>query len=273
MREMGSDGEDITTNTLFPNSRDQHARAKIFAKEDGIFSGKEEVIFFFSSFFSELSFSKEDGEPFQKGEILLEIKGNVSVLLKAERVLLNFLMRMCGISSFTKDMQKEASPVAIAATRKTLWGALDKKAVSVGGGYSHRIGLFDAFLVKENHLTLWKTSIDDLFKRVSEFSKKSHVAFFEIEVETEQMFTEVLLASEKFQIRFPVIIMFDNFSPQAIHQCMRSVSSKRKVFFEASGGITAKNISEYAKTGVDILSLGALTHTAKPIDLSFRIVS
>jgi nicotinate-nucleotide pyrophosphorylase (carboxylating) len=276
-RELKFDGEDITTSIFLPGAKHQKKKAEILAKESGIFAGKEEILFYFSCQFPEIFFTfyKNDGDFFEKGEVIVGIEGSASILLKIERIVLNFLMRMCGIANTTKNIKEKASPVAIASTRKTLWGAIDKKAVSVGGGLSHRVGLFDAILIKENHLALWGESIEKLFQKASKILKKrgnAPVSFFEIEVETKEMFFDALKASEQFPIPIPVVIMFDNFSARDIGECTKKVSKGQNIFFEASGGITEEAVLEYAQSGADVLSLGMLTHTAKPIDLSFQIL-
>jgi nicotinate-nucleotide pyrophosphorylase (carboxylating) len=285
-KDLGEHG-DITSNSLINESRE--ATARIYANEPGIVAGSAEIVYFLMT--SDHKFRPRvkklevisnfiDGSTFEKDDILLEIKGDVKEILKVERTILNFLQHMCGIASHTKiltDKAKEANhEVLVVPTRKTTWGLLDKKAVTLGGGGTHRLNLEDAILIKDNHIAF---NSNDILKTLDNFEQpKSNYQFFELEIDDK---TQVLKAAKKLIkmqdegiIPKPAVIMFDNMKPKEIEAQISKLKSNNcfnDLIFEASGGINSKTLQQYARTGVDIISMGALTQNIKPKDLSLEI--
>ncbi len=264
-----SDGNDLTSRVLI--SPQKKARAEIVAKESGIFCGKKELEFFSKEENLDIQSAKEDGEFFEKGEILLKMTGNARKILKSERIFLNFLGRMIGIATLVAKTRKNLPPsVALLPTRKTLWGALEKRAVVVGGGRSHRINLETAILAKENHLFLCG-GISNALQKITHFLQKNppkNHFFWEMEVETETEFFEVL---KNFPTNTTGVVMLDNFSPERIRDLLQKTKKPSSLFLEASGGITPENIWAFADSGVDAISCGFLTHSVKSADISLRI--
>jgi len=211
-----------------------------------------------------------DGESVNPGDTLIEIEGSARAILSGERTALNIVGRMAGIATAVAEAQRiasEANPtVRVAATRKTLPGLreLDKKAVSLGGGDTHRLRLDDCVLIKDNHLEL-VPSIMEAVSRAKErvsFTKK-------IEVEVKSL-SEAEDAAEAGAD----IIMFDNMSPEEIRICLDALKEKGLHIgrlFEASGGITHENLIEYSSSGVDIVSMGSLTHSVRSLNIKLEI--
>jgi nicotinate-nucleotide pyrophosphorylase (carboxylating) len=242
------------------------ARAAIIAKEDCIISGLAEAgeILDYFSLTSEPLYN--EGEFVPAGSHVLHITGSARAILQAERLALNFLARMSGISTITRECVLSAGGgVRIAATRKTTPGfrAFEKKAVFLGGGDRHRFNLSDAVLIKDNHIRI--LGLEECLRRAKEnasFTKK-------IEVEVESLEEMIIAARGGADI-----IMFDNMRPEMIEQgvrLLREMGLREHVTLEASGGITPSNIPSYAKSGVDVISLGALTRNARWIDLSLEM--
>jgi nicotinate-nucleotide pyrophosphorylase (carboxylating) len=211
-----------------------------------------------------------DGEQIKNGQILMKISGNAQTILSAERTILNLISRMSGIATttrrLTEKLRKANATAKIAATRKTAPGLLyfDKKAVLIGGGDPHRLRLDDMILVKDNHIAI-AGSVESAVKRAKQnaaFSKK-------IEVEVTSG-TDALKAAEAGAD----IIMLDNFSPKQIREAIKALKKAGffgKILLEISGGITEQNLLEYASTQVNIISLGALTHSVQALDVSLEI--
>ncbi|OFV66988.1 MAG: nicotinate-nucleotide pyrophosphorylase [Candidatus Syntrophoarchaeum butanivorans] len=241
------------------------AKAEIVVKEDGILSGIREAgsVFEYFNLLTDLCF--EDGDPIRKGDVVLRVKGDCRDILKAERLALNFLGRMSGIATLTHEFVKRAAPVKIAATRKTTPGfrIFEKRAVVAGGGDPHRFNIADMVMIKKNHIALigLERAIE-LGKGVS-FTKK---------VEVEVTAAEDALRAAELGAD---VIMFDNMRPDEIREAISSLEARglrERVLLEASGGITLDNVSEYAASGVDVISVGAITHHAVWLDFSLRIV-
>ncbi len=259
---------DITTDTLIDDN--SMAEAEIVFKEEGIVAGVEEAATIFELVDCKVQIIINDGERVKPQTIVLKIEGPSKNILKVERVALNILMRMSGIATATKRMVTLArnynSKIRVAATRKTNPGFryFDKKGVKIGGGDTHRLRLDDCVLIKNNHLKLMP-SISEAVKRVLDvisFTKK-----VEIEVENTAQAIEAVEAGAD-------IIMLDNMEPIEIRNTLRELERRKirsKILIEASGGITIENIADYAKTGVDILSSGSLTHSVQAIDISLRM--
>jgi nicotinate-nucleotide pyrophosphorylase (carboxylating) len=256
----------------------------IVAGERGVVAGLPEFRFLVESSGITVHFEKKDGEAFQAGEILLRLEGDRNVLLSLERVGLNLLQRMSGIATLTRNLQGRVSArcpsTRVVATRKTLWGLLDKRAVHAGGGGTHRLGLGDGILIKNNHLALIarreEDAAPDAIARAWEFRKEA--AFIEVEVRSE---AAALAAAEAFRRlqkesgeRYPCLIMLDNLAPKEISTILHALHERRfwdYALVEASGGISENNVEAYADTGVDAISMGALTHSARSLDLCQKI--
>jgi len=278
---------DITTDSVLPGSFS--CKASVSVSEDGVVAGLDEIMYFlvdsdprFRPRLSPLKVEllKKDGDMIVAGDVVLTIEGDARDILAVERVILNLLMRMSGVATYTRKLcdvlHEEGLNVLLTPTRKTLWGLLDKKAVVIGGGGTHRLNLSDAVLVKENHLSLIGGSFSTAIKNISE---KAHQArFIEIEVEDIDGALKATEALSSFissgGIESPACVLFDNMSVEDIKNVLKIAKSKGfydQILFEASGGICEKNLIEYAKTGVDIISMGCLTMGAKALDFSLEI--
>lgn len=259
---------DITSELLIPKGL--KTRGVIVAKESGVVAGVEEAEMLFKHFSIDVKINRKDGDIINPGDVVMEVEGEARSILMVERTALNILMRMSGIATETKklvDMIREAGlNVKIAATRKTAPGlrALDKKAVMLGGGEPHRLRLDDAILIKDNHIALIG-SVKEAVRRAIE--KVSFVKKVEVEAKT---LGEALEASESGAD----IVMLDNMRPEQIREVIERLRERGlygKILLEASGRINPSNILEYASTGVHVLSIGYLTHSAKALDMSLEI--
>ncbi|MFZ1039127.1 MAG: carboxylating nicotinate-nucleotide diphosphorylase [Candidatus Bathyarchaeia archaeon] len=259
---------DITTALTIP--AESTSEAQIVAKEAGIAAGIEEAKVLLESLGLKVETLASDGEKINPKQTLMKIRGNTRTILSTERTILNIVSRMSGIATTTRrlveKLQKAKLGTKIACTRKTAPGLLylDKKAVLVGGGDTHRLHLDDMVLIKDNHIAV-AGSIEVAVKRAKE------VGSFTKKIEVEVSSAEDALAAAKAGAD---IIMLDNFSPKQVEKAMSRLEEAAfsgKVLIEASGGITAENILEFASKQVDIVSLGELTHSAKTLDLSLEI--
>jgi len=260
---------DLTSALIVPAG--VQAEAIITAKEAGTVAGVEEVTILAASIGLSICAEVIDGAEIKKDQILLKIEGDARLILSAERTMLNLLCRMSGIATTTRRLAavlKKANSVArIAATRKTAPGLLyfDKKAVLIGGGDPHRLHLDDMILIKDNHIAVAgsaEAAVKNAKKKAS-FSKK-------IEVEISNIEDSVKVANAGADI-----IMLDNFTPSQINQAAKILKEEGyfgKVLLEASGGITEENLKDYAKTPVNIISVGALTHSPTALDISLEII-
>ena len=262
MEDLGDEG-DITSDSLFKN---ETATAKIIAKEECIIAGLEEIQKIFKKTGAQTILQVRDGEWIAKNISVTEIKGQIRSILKGERLALNILGRMSGIATETKniiDICHTINPnVTIASTRKTTPGfrKYEKKAVVLGGGEPHRFGLYDAIIIKDNHLQMVK-SVETAIKRVQ---KKIHNKVIEIEVENEK--DALTAARTKVDV-----IMLDNMSPKKAKEIANKIRTQNPhICIEISGGITQKNIKQYASFA-DRISLGYLTHSIKSKDFSLKI--
>ena len=235
----------------------------IYTREKCVIAGIEEL----SWAFPEVTFvvKKDDGETAQKGDLICALSGRNKDVLSAERTILNILSLMSAIATNTKKYVDEFSDkkTLLACTRKTIYGAMDKKAVTLGGGATHRINLSDAVIVKDTHLDGYKR---DLTKFVREIDS---ARFVEIEVENENEAIEVAKLAKGHT---NMAIMLDNFSPDeipAIVQKIRSINSV--IIIEASGGVTFDNLHLYKDSGLDILSSSSLNRELKFVDLTFKV--
>jgi len=259
---LAEDGQDKTSEAIF--SKDEQLCAALFAKEEGVVAGLDIVQTVFERQDSTIRVEAHlaDGERVYSGDKIASVYGPARSILKAERVALNFLQRMSGIATATADYVKrlEGTNAQLLDTRKTLPGhrMLDKLAVRVGGGANHRMGLYDMALIKDNHIDA-AGSIGEAVKRVRD-------AFPGLAVEVESR----SISDVKELLGLGVDrIMLDNFSPGDMKEAVRIVDAK--IPLEASGGITLENIREVALTGVDYISVGALTHSVKALDITILI--
>lgn len=262
-------GGDITSNSLVPDNTQGEAR--ILAKEDCILAG----CFIAGKIFQlidksiEVKALYEDGALVLAGESVLEIRGNLKTILVAERTILNFIQRLSGIATLTRKFVEIANQyeVIILDTRKTTPNLrdLEKYAVRVGGGENHRFGLFDQVLIKDNHLKVQERFGPDHIKRAVAQTRSGHPEVkIVVEVQSKQQAEAAVRAGADR-------ILLDNMTPARIKEIVDLYG--RDLETEASGGITLANIEEVAKTGVNYISLGGLTHSAKAVDLSLKVVS
>ncbi len=245
---------DITTKKLI--KKNQTVRGQITARQIGIIAGIEEVIWLLQKHRIKSQFRKKDGQKVKKGDKILEFTGSIKDILKLERTILNILQRLSGIATETNKLVKKNGPL-IVPTRKTQWGVLDKKAVALGKGGTHRLGLYDFILIKDNHIKFTNSHLETKLQALKN-------TFWEIEVENKK---QALWAS-CFK---PGAIMFDNMTAKQIKKTIKLLSAKN-IIYEASGGITKKNIQQYYNSGVDIISLGALTHSSQALNISLEIL-
>lgn len=259
---------DVTTSCLHLR---KEATAKIICRDNhAVLSGIEELQFLLAKF-TKLDFIslKRDKDVISKNQTVSEIKGKASEILAYERTILNILQRMSGIATQTYHFIKITNATyssdrlnmcpLIASTRKTPWMWIDKKAVSIGGGLTHRLNLSDGILIKDNHLKL----ISKAMKTLKESAK-----LIEIEVESYKQAVKVI---KTFR---PNALMLDNFTPVRAKKTVAILKNEfdlSSIIIEASGGIDGKNITDWIKTGVDIISLGSLTHSARASNFSLEI--
>lgn len=255
---------DITTDYLIPE--DQENEAKFLAKADGVLCGIEVALRVFTLIQPDFQYEViiHDGEEVKKGDIIAKIKGKTRTILKGERTALNLLQHMSGISSMTNRIVKivEGTNASIADTRKTLPGMrpLQKYAVTVGGGKNHRFNLSDAAMLKDNHIDAGGGITNAVTKLRT---KLGHMAKVELEVRTLDELREALSVDVD-------VIMLDNMDNDTMREAVKIADGK--ALLEASGGITEETIRDVAETGVDIISIGALTHSVKAFDISLKII-
>ncbi|MEO8231214.1 MAG: carboxylating nicotinate-nucleotide diphosphorylase [Ignavibacteriota bacterium] len=257
---------DITTKATI--SKSKKAVAKFLVKADGVIAGLEIAKAVFKQVDPKIKFEIKikDGSKVKYGDIIAIVTGKAQSILTAERTALNFLQRMSGIatSANTYSEKIKHTKAKIIDTRKTVPGLreLDKMAVKLGGCANHRIGLYDMFLIKDNHIEV-AGSITKAVEACVKYSKKHH-AKFKIEVETKNL-KEV---EEALQTKAD-IIMLDNFEVAEMKKAVSLIDGKCKV--EASGGVNLETVKFIAETGVDFISVGALTHSVKALDISLEI--
>ena len=260
---------DHTTLCCIPD--DAMGQSRLIIKEDGILAGVEVAKEVFLRFDPSLQVEVfiGDGSPVKVGDIAMLVTGKVQSLLQTERLMLNIMQRMSGIATMTHKYQQAlidaGTKTRVLDTRKTTPGMrmLEKEAVKIGGGTNHRIGLFDMILLKDNHVD-FAGGIHNAISRAKEYCKKNGKNLkIEIEVRNFKELEEALL--EK-----PDRIMFDNFTPEDTVKAVQIVNHQCET--ESSGGITFDNMIPYAKAGVDFISFGALTHSVKGLDMSFKAV-
>jgi nicotinate-nucleotide pyrophosphorylase (carboxylating) len=268
---------DITSEVVL--AKNKLGRAFLKAKQSGIVGGIEEASWFYKKHGLKVKTLAEDAKTVKKGDTILEVHGGRKDILATERIGLNVMQRTSGIATETKhlvDLLRDYK-TRVAATRKTHWRYLDKKAVFLGGGLTHRFGLWDSILIKDNHLATLKNDevknpIEKAITLASRFVNK--VGFIEIETTNQDDALRAARTFKQLKLKKPCIIMLDNVKPNEIEQIMEALESEDLydyVLLESSGNITTENITEYAKTGVDVVSLGYLTHSAKIFDMSLEM--
>jgi nicotinate-nucleotide pyrophosphorylase (carboxylating) len=276
---------DLTVAALGIKSR--AAVAHVVAREPGVAAGLEEYTYLLRQRGVKVTLKKADGDVFQTGDVLLRAEGGENKLLSLERVGLNILQRMCGIATATQRLQERARlqcpATRIVGTRKTPWGLLDKRAIRLGGGGTHRLGLGDGIVVKNNHLALLARNEEQAAPLAVEKAWKSRrrAAFIEVEVRGEKGALAAARAFKRLRAEapsatreYPCLVMLDNLMPDDVRQIIVTMRRERVwegTLVEASGGISETNMELYAATEVDAISLGALTHSVRALDLSQRI--
>lgn len=257
---------DLTTNLcLLPNLV---VEAQIIANEEGIIAGLDIAELVFKKLNKEIEFEKkiEDGNKIKVGEVVVFIKGEAQNILAGERIALNFLQHLSGIATLTSKFLQAVKPykAKIYDTRKTLptLRMIEKYAVQMGGGTNHRFGLYDGILIKDNHIKI----AGGITQAVKPF-QENLPAGMKVEIETKDLneVREVLNLNVE-------IIMLDNMNLEMIKEAVKIIkASKKDILIEVSGGINLENVNQIASLGVDIISIGALTHSAPALDLSLEI--
>jgi len=256
---------DLTSDVIIP---EVDTRAAIRAEDEGIVAGLTEATALFSHFLVRVTPAKKDGDTIRPGEILLTLEGSARRILLVERTALNIIGRMSGIATRTRalgDLVRAKNPACrLAATRKTCpgFGALDKKAVIIGGGDPHRANLSEGFLIKDNHLAL--VPIPEAIRRA-----KAYSAYKKVEVEVESADDAVLAAESGAEI-----IMLDNMTAGQVADTLLRLTKaglRDRVTIEVSGGIDEKTLAGYAASGADIISMGSLTHTVRNFSVTLEM--
>ncbi len=253
------------TSVLLPKKK---IKAKIISRQDGVLAGIRFAREIFHLKGCSARTIKKDGTRLKPNQVVLDVYGNAGTVLSCERTVLNLLSRMSGIATHTSllisKIRKINKKTNLYSTRKTAPGLryFDKEAVKIGGGHKHRMALNDMVMIKDNHLLVCN-SMEDIIKN----ARKRHK---HVEVEVENQKDAILAANCG-----ATIVMLDNFSPAQIQKTITVLQKKKlrnKVKLEASGGINSKNIAAYAKTGVDMISVGSITNSVKGLDLSLEVI-
>jgi nicotinate-nucleotide pyrophosphorylase (carboxylating) len=271
---------DITSRIFIPEGSE--SEGVLIAKETGIVAGLPVAGYVLSQIDKDLllTVNIEDGSRVEKGSVIASVKGLTLSLLSAERLVLNFLQRLSGIATTTNKFAERVKgyKTQILDTRKTApgWRYLEKYAVKIGGGANHRMGLYDQILIKDNHIKIMESKkengdISSLVKKARE--QVANEVLIEVEVEELCQINDMVDAGVD-------IILFDNMTPSKINEAVemvkefenrRAAGTSRPILTEASGNITIENVEEYAKAGVDRISVGMITHSARALDISFDI--
>lgn len=261
------DGDHTTLATI---SADSTGSARMILKENGIIAGIDLVLKVLKEIDPRLDVNviEKDGDYAEKGKIVLTIEGSVHSILKSERLVLNIIQRMSGIATTTRNFVEKTrgTRAGILDTRKTTPGFrfFEKEAVRLGGGFNHRFGLFDMILIKDNHIDYAggvENAIKSVQRYLSESGKKLQV---EIEARSLEDVSNILKTGGVNRV------MLDNFSPELLKKAVVMIKGAYET--EASGGINLENIRQYAETGVDFISVGALTHSYKSLDISLKAI-
>lgn len=257
---------DHSSLACVPN--DAKGKATLYIKDDGVLAGIELAKQIFAHYDDSLEMHVfiPDGTLVKKGDIAFELRGKAQSILATERLVLNFMQRMSGIATQTRKLVDLTTgfKTKILDTRKTTPGLrqIEKWAVRIGGGHNHRMGLYDMIMLKDNHID-FAGGIVPAIERTNAYLKETGRNLkIEIEVRNEDELAQVLKAGHVQRI------MLDNFSPERIVEALKIIPKEYEV--EASGGITEETLMSYAKTGVDFISIGALTHSFKSLDMSLK---
>ncbi|MFA7257327.1 MAG: carboxylating nicotinate-nucleotide diphosphorylase [Kiritimatiellales bacterium] len=265
--DLGPDKLDATTYALMP--KNEVAKARLVVREEAILAGGPVAAEVFRQVDASLKViqKKTDGTKMNPGDVVLTVCGSARAILVAERTALNFIQRMTGIATMTRRYVEEANnpDVLILDTRKTTptLRTFEKYSVVCGGGTNHRYGLFDRVLIKDNHLAHWTREGGTLAGAVMASRKKYPELLVEVEVDTIEQLKEVLVVK-------PDWVLLDNMSPLKLRECVKLCEGICKT--EASGSVNMETIREIAKTGVNAVSVGALTHSAPSMDLALDFV-
>lgn len=258
------DGDHTTLSTI---PAEEKGRQQLIVKEEGILAGVDIARKVFEKFDPSLKMTVmiEDGAHVKPGDIAFVVEGSVRSLLQTERVMLNIMQRMSGIATTTARYQKELEGLKtkVLDTRKTTPGMrlLEKEAVKIGGGENHRIGLFDMILIKDNHVD-FAGGIDKAVAAAKDYCKaKGKDLKIEVEVRDTDEIKQALAAGVDR-------IMLDNFTPERTREAVELINGQCEI--ESSGGITLDTLRQYGECGVDFISVGALTHSVKGLDMSFK---
>ncbi len=258
------DGDHTTLSTI---PEEETGCQQLIIKEEGILAGVEIAKKVFHKFDPNLKITVfiNDGAHVKPGDIAFKVEGKVRSLLQTERIMLNIMQRMSGIATTTARYQKELDGLKtkVLDTRKTTPGMrmLEKEAVKIGGGCNHRIGLFDMILIKDNHVD-FAGGISQAVKAAKDYCKKTGK---NLKIEVEVRNTEEILEALEAKVDR---IMLDNFSPERTREAVKLINGAVEI--ESSGGITIDTLREYGECGVDFISVGALTHSVKGLDMSFK---
>ncbi|PEL10189.1 carboxylating nicotinate-nucleotide diphosphorylase [Bacillus sp. AFS017336] len=254
---------DLSSIHIFPMH--ERTTGKVLAKADGVIAGTELIEITYKLLHENVSVNLhvQDGELVKAGQLLAEVEGPVQVLLSGERVMLNLLQRMSGIATLTSQAVETLNDekIKLVDTRKTMPGLrlFDKYAVTCGGGANHRFGLYDAVMLKDNHIA-YAGSINNAVDALR--NKLGHMVKIEVETENKDQVIQAIEAGAD-------VIMFDNRTPDEIKEFVKLVPES--IVTEASGGITLENLASFQNCGVNVISLGCLTHSAKALDISFYL--
>ena len=265
LKEDIGDG-DVTTDFFVPETL--HAIGRVIAREKAVVAGTGAAAEVFRQVdpSSDIEVSCRDGDDVAAGDVIIEVRGLARSILKAERVALNFLQRLCGIATLTREFVNAIGndSAKILDTRKTTPGlrALEKAAVVAGGGVNHRFGLYDMVLVKDNHLAALDglSSVADRIHRLRQERPNMRIEVEADDLEQVRTFVDVDGID---------VILLDNMAPAQIREAV--ALRRNNIKFEASGGMTLKNVKRVAATGVDFISIGALTNTARAIDIGLEM--
>ncbi|MDE6116495.1 MAG: carboxylating nicotinate-nucleotide diphosphorylase [Duncaniella sp.] len=261
------DGDHTTLSTI---PADECGKQRLIVKEEGIIAGVDIARKVFEKFDPELKMTVfiEDGSHVKPGDIAFEVEGSVRSLLQTERVMLNIMQRMSGIATQTARYQERLKGLntKVLDTRKTTPGMrmLEKEAVRIGGGCNHRIGLFDMILIKDNHVDFAGGITQAVNAAKKYLAEKGKDLKIEVEVRNTDEINEALAAGIDR-------IMLDNFTPERTREAVELINGRVEI--ESSGGITLDTLREYGECGVDFISVGALTHSVKGLDMSFKAVN
>ncbi len=254
--------EDVSTNSVMPEY--QLGEVDLICKEDGVLCGAQvfERVFTLIDEKTEVTFFKNDGDDIKKGELIAKVRGDIRVLLSGERTALNYMQRMSGVATYTRQVASllAGTKTTLLDTRKTTPNnrIFEKYAVRVGGGKNHRYNLSDGVLLKDNHIGA-AGSVTNAIKMAKAYAP--FVRKIEVEVETFDMVKEAVLAGAD-------IIMLDNMSTEELKQAIEYIDGRAEI--EVSGNVTKENIARLTDLGVDFISSGALTHSAPILDLSLK---